>query len=60
MITITFENLKTQKYDIFDGLKCDQNALFRSPFCERQTSDVTFIFTAQDYENAQDCNGNCN
>ncbi len=58
-IIVKYENLKTQKYDVYDGLQCDQNPLFKSPFCENGSSNVTFTFTAQDYEGAQDCNGNC-
>jgi hypothetical protein len=58
-IIVKYENLKTQKYDVYDGLKCDQNPLFKSPFCERSSPEITFIFTVQDYEDAQDCNGNC-
>ncbi len=58
-IIINYENVKTQKYDVFDGLICEQNSLFKSPFCETGSPIQTFIFTEEDYQNAEDCNGNC-
>lgn len=58
-IVINYENLKFQKYDFYDGKICDQNPLFNSPFCKSGTT-VTFTFTLEDYQNAQDCGGNCN
>ena len=42
----------------FNAENCDDN---RNPlnFCEYRNLEETFIFTEQDYENAEDCNGNC-
>jgi len=42
----------------FNDENCDDN---RNPlnFCEYRNLEETFIFTEQDYENAEDCNGNC-
>ncbi|MCF6213546.1 MAG: hypothetical protein L3J45_05925 [Flavobacteriaceae bacterium] len=40
----------------------DENCLdTRNPLnvCEYQDTEELFIFTVQDYENAEDCNGNC-
>ena len=42
----------------FNNENCDDN---RNPlnFCEYRNLEETFIFTEQDYENAEPCNGNC-
>ncbi len=42
----------------FNDNSCDEN---RNPlnFCEYGNLEETFIFTENDYENAEDCNGNC-
>ena len=48
---------------IYDKTKLSgfrENCSDRNPlnFCD-YNPNLTFIFTAQDFENAQDCNGNC-
>ncbi|WP_073016552.1 hypothetical protein [Flavobacterium micromati] len=52
-ITVIYENSK------FRGFREDCSDRNPLSFCDYST-EVTFTFTAQDYENAQDCNGKCN
>ncbi len=46
------------KIVFFNYENCDNN---RNPlnFCEYRGLEEAFTFTEQDYENAEDCNGNC-
>jgi hypothetical protein len=51
-ITVIYENRK------FGSFRKDCTARNPLNFCNINP-EVTFVFTAQDYEDAQDCNGSC-
>lgn len=55
-ITVIYDNTKFRGFKGVCGDGNNRNLL--NP-CIYNGTDVTFIFTAQDYEDAQDCNGNC-
>jgi len=52
-LEILYNNEKRQIFK-FNGASSND----RNPFYHHGT-EITFIFTVQDYQNAEDCNGNC-
>ena len=55
-IKVIYNNLK---YKGFNSKNCTGGE--RNPLntCTYQSTEETFIFTVEDYESAEDCNGNC-
>lgn len=55
-IKIIYDN---SKYKSFNSKNC--TGVERNPLniCAYQSTEEIFVFTVEDYENAEDCNGNC-
>lgn len=56
-IKVIYNNLK---YKSFNSKNCTGGERNPLNICAYQSTEEIFVFTVEDYENAEDCNGNCN